>query len=232
MHPRLQTLDEAPTLSAVEQALSAMPDGYPAAIMSLGADMVRREREVYWRTVSRWLDRKSDALLVDHQPMRAVHAGLVWCLFPAARFVYVQRHPADLCVANVMQSYALNDTNAHFLNLESTIDMLDLAYRTWRAAVAALPLDVLVVRYESLAQDPQAEVDRVISFLGQEPETAVKSFIDEAVTGQRITNCSFRQLADPLDAHTLGRWTDYRRELSRVADRLMPLAREMGYEFD
>ena len=231
-HPQLQVLDEAPTLSSVEQTLSRLPPGYPAAIAGLGEEDVGTQRDAYWRIVNGLLKRTPASIFVDHHPMRAVHAALIWRLFPSARIIYVQRHPGDLCVANFMQNYAMNDTNLHFLSMQTTVSAYVDAHRTWQLATGKLPLNVHSLRFEALAHDAAGELARTLEFLGLENDPAVDSFVREAHRGERITRASFRQLANPLDQHMIDRWKDYRRELSQFMGQLMPLAVETGYDFD
>lgn len=169
---------------------------------------------------------------MDHHPMRAIHAALAWRLFPAAKFIYVQRHPADLCIVNFMQNYSMNDTNAHFLSLDSTATAIHLAFQTWQLAARTLPINVLIVRFESLSLNPAEEIGRVIEFIGLEKNDGVDAFINDASLGKRLTRSSFRQLADPLDPHMFGKWQHYRRELACVTKTLVQLAKEMGYDFD
>lgn len=231
-HPGIQVLDEAPTLSAIEQELTALPEGYPAALATLGAEALSEYRALYWQLAERLLKREPTALLVDHHPMRAIHAGLMLRLFPNTRLIYLQRHPADLCLANFMQNYALNDMNAQFLDFVTTIEALAGSVDTWQAARKALQPAVHVVRFESLAADAEAELGAVLEFIGVEKDGSTDTFLEEVRAGKRITRSSYRQLADPLDPHMCGRWRDYRRELSRYMDKLMPLAEAQGYDFD
>ena len=93
-------------------------------------------------------------------------------------------------------------------------------------------MDVLVVRFESLAENAEAEIVRVLQFLGLTEHGAINKLIRDASRGAHATRSSFRQLADPLDPHMHGRWRDYRQQISQFMDRLMPLAQEMGYDFD
>ncbi len=231
-HPGLQVLDEAPTLSAIEQELASLPEGYPAALVGLAGDELAAQRAHYRQLASQLLKRNPDAVLVDHHPMRAIHVGLILRLFPTARFVYVQRHPADLCIANFMQNYALNDTNAQFLDLGTTATTLVDVWETWRSGAKALQPAIHVVRFEALAADAEAAIAAVLDFIDLEKDGSTDAFLTEVRAGERVTRSSYRQLADPLDPHMSGRWRDYRRELSQYMDKLMPLAQAQGYDFD
>ncbi len=99
----------------------------------------------------------------DKTPQNVYGMLLLSAVYPQARFVHIHRHPlnvvASLKAGKVMARHSLIG-----------------AINTWLEAVAivqqfeqAWPDRVLNVGYERLTKDPEAEVNRILAFLGEEP---------------------------------------------------------------
>lgn len=99
----------------------------------------------------------------DKTPQNVYGMLLLSAVYPQARFVHIHRHPlnvvASLKAGKVMARHSLIG-----------------AINTWLEAVAivqqfekAWPERLLNVSYEHLTTDPRGELNRVLTFLGEEP---------------------------------------------------------------
>ena len=118
-HPDIQTVEEQPTINTLERELLDYPGGYPGALAELTAEQLETLRQVYFKALDEYFpDRQPGRILVDKMPMRTVHAGLIWRLFPRARIILNVRHPCDVCLSGFMQQFSLNnDAFANFFSL-------------------------------------------------------------------------------------------------------------------
>lgn len=95
-------------------------------------------------------------------------------LFPAAQFILLDRDPIDLCVSDMLVSWALrpllaecvqHDGAAFLAAVDDCLYAILAVRQNLTHARAAIPDQSIAVRYESLAAAPEAEMGRILSFL-------------------------------------------------------------------
>ncbi len=231
-HPGIQTVEEKPTVDLVESAVAEMPSGYPGALPALSADDVERLRDVYHNAVRRLADPDTDKLLVDKSAGRTVQTGLIWRLFPEAKYIFLLRHPCDACLSGFMQQFSLNnDAFANFFSLDDATRLYDKVVSLWRLFVEVLPIQYHLVRYENLVENVEEEVRGLLEFLEMPWDAKVLDHRRRALERGSITP-SYHQVTEPVYKHARNRWHRYRSYLEPYLDRLAPHVEHFGYSLD
>lgn len=228
-HPDVATLEEKSTIEACAAALE-QTRSYPEAIATLSPDAADRLRTLYHERVLACAPNAAQRRIVDVMPIRAHHAALMWRLFPQARHVFVLRHPCDVVLSNWMQPFTANAANWHFHTLADTVDFYRRAMRCWDAAVAQLPFEHTVLRYEDLVDAPEPRL-RELSTALQLPWNDALLRHDQRVRdgGERVTTSSYHQVAQPVYRSAMDRWRRYRDVLDPHLPALAPLIERFGY---
>ncbi len=229
-HGDIQLVPDASALGAVVSAAGALAKGYPDCLADLDSDALIALRQAYFAQVDRLMERTPGSRLVDNQSINMLHTGLIWRLFPEARLIFVVRHPCDVVLANFMQNYSMNDTNAHFLTLESTVSLYEQVMALWQQYVDELPLAVQTLRYEDLLDGLQSQVDRLLRFIRMQPDAALGEFMLGLRDGARTTASSFRQQSNPFDPQSHDRWRAYVNQLRPYFARLQPYTAYYSYD--
>ena len=144
-------------------------------------------------------------------------------LFPDARFVDVQRHPFDTCLSAFRQRFAIGGSY--------TYDIVDLGryYRGYRRLMRHWSMffrrESHSLVYENLVTDPEPEIRRLLAFLGLEFESACLS---PELTQRMIRTPSSEQVREPMSAHRIGYWRNYREHLLELPGMLQPELRAFG----
>ena len=149
---------------------------------------------------------------VDKMPMNFFYAGFIRRALPQARIVCLRRHPLDACLSNFRQLFALN-----FPYYRYAYDLLDTGryYVQFDRLVAhwrrVLPGALIEVDYESLVASPEAEIRRMLAFVGLEWDAAcLRSEHNPAP----VSTASAVQVRAPIHRAAVGRWQALETELS------------------
>ncbi len=228
-HPRLRTIEEQPTISEVRREISTFPGGYPRALAGLAPARIEHLRSIYFQAVDRFIDRRAGDLFVDKMPLNIVEAGLIWRLFPAAKFIVTVRHPCDVCLSCFMQAFDINDPMANFFSLKDSARLYAEVMELWRRYPRVLPLIHHVVRYEDLVEDLEGEARRLVEFLGLEWDPAVLGYAERAKRRGKIQTPSYHQVTEPIYRRARYRWRRYAEHLRPVMATLAPYIEEFGY---
>jgi len=168
--------------------------------------------------------------VVDKQPLNLLAAPLIHRLFPDAKIVFAQRHPCDVVLSCFMQSFAINDAMASFLDLGDAARLYDLVLTFWERCRDVLPLDVHIVRYEALVEDAEGEMRPLLDFLGLPWDEKVLDNEGAAAGRGHVYTASYSQVQEPIYRRAAGRWERYRAQLAPVLPILAPWAEKMGYD--
>ena len=230
-HPRLQTLDEKPAVTAMEQTFLQITPGRTAPYATLTLEEANRLRAIYFDTAARYLKRDPQRILVDKLPLNTVQAHLIYRVFPQAKVILTIRHPCDVCLSCFMQNFSVNEAMVTFFSLERTAEAYAGVMSLWREYVAVLPIDYHRIRYEDLVADQAGETQRLLTFLGLEWNDNVLRY-DEHARKRDINTPSYHQVTKPIYQDAKYRWKRYQAYMQAVLPILQPYIDYFGYGED
>jgi tetratricopeptide (TPR) repeat protein len=229
-HPDITTAEEQVTISPILDTLKSMPGGFPDSIGNLSNDQVSKLRNLYVNAVHDVVGEERGRILVDKMPIRTVHVGMLWRLFPDARFVFCLRHPCDVVLSNFMQHYAISDANANFYTLADSSRAYSRVMDLWRLYVERLPLRYHIVRYENLVENMKDESRRLFDFLNVPWDPKVLEYRGDLESRGRINTSSYHQVIEPLYTRSRDRWRAYESYFEPLMDQLGPHIEYFGYD--
>lgn len=231
-HPFLATLEEKPTFEACIDQLARHPLGYPRCLDALAPHQLEQLRRIYWERVQHFAGPRDGRMVLDTFPLRTLHIAAIARLFPNARVVFVQRHPADVVLSNWMQEYSLNPANLQFTDLAQGARFYARTMRMWERVRERLPLRVHVLRYEDLVRDTSPTLVALIKFLGLPWNESVLTGHVARARDVRVSTSSYHQVAEPVYDRSIDRWKLYRAQLAPVLPLLADAATRFGSRID
>lgn len=152
-------------------------------------------------------------LVVDKANINADYLGLIHSVFPAARFICVERNPIDTCLSCYFQFLSPNHPHKFDLN--------DLAhyYRQhqrlmshWRSVLPSSSM--LRVPYEQLVAHKEEWIRKILNFAGLEWQPQCLNFNQ---THRPVATASAWQVRQSMYHHSVGRWRHYQKHLGPLA---------------
>lgn len=231
-HPALQSMDERPLFNNLNDQLEEFGVRVPQDLHKLTQADCNELRKGYMVMACAKIERNWQAQLVDKNPMNMLWLPLLYRMFPHARIVRVLRHPCDVLISNYMQNYRSPVTIAMSTSLERLAQAYAIAMRHWQHHFTMLKPSVLVLRYEDLVADPEAQVARLGDYLGLQDPAPMLQFHQHARSKRFIGTPSYTQVLEPIHRQRIGRWLRYRTYLEDVLPILAPVCAELGYSLD
>lgn len=232
-HPHIHAGDELNALHLVESSAAAVlgsqqpfPDCLTAVLDPPHREALGAFRDQYLRLAreSRAID-ENCPWFTDKMPLNETRLGLIRLLFPQSPVVHVVRHPLDVVLSCFMNELTHGKLCA--LAVESAaqhyVAVMDLVTRQ----VDDLGLRYLRIRYEDLVDDPEGELRRVFSLIG---EPWVARCLDFHLSGRVARTASYAQVSQPLYRTSQERWRHYRQHLAPAITILSPLIERLGYQ--
>jgi hypothetical protein len=136
-------------------------------------------------------------------------------ILPNARIIDARREPMACCFSNLKQLFANGQ--------EFTYSFDDIAryYRTYLQLIEhwdrVLPGKILRVEHESVVDDLEGSVRRILDFCGLQFEPAC---IDFHKTARSIRTASSEQVRQPIYREGLDQWKNYQPWLAPLKDAL------------
>ena len=224
-HPAIEGTAELPDMPAIARRLdgrkargdaSLYPECLanlePAALLALGEEYLERAQ------VQRFTDRP---FFIDKLPNNWAHVGLIRLILPNARIIDARRHPLSCGFSNFKQHYARGQRFSY--------DLAEIGayYRDYvtlmRHFDAALPGYVHRVIHEDLVNDPEAEVRRLLDFLGLPFDSACLAFYDNP---RAVRTASSEQVRRPISREGLEQWKAFEPWLDPLKEALGPVLQD------
>jgi hypothetical protein len=226
-HPRIITLEEAPTLGTAYQAFLSDTDAC-ANLGRIGQEEADAWASHYWATVQSRGVNVSGRVFVDKQPAGTLYLPIIARLFPKARILFALRDPRDVVLSCFRQAFQINAMTYAFTDLNEAAACYDACMTFAERARDHLSLAWSDVRHEALVENFDAEVSRILTFLELEPAAAMTDFV-VAAGARAIRTPSAVQVRAGLNRRGIGRWEQYRDELTPILPILAPWVTRWGY---
>jgi len=152
---------------------------------------------------------RDELRVIDKTPVNSDYIGIIYSVFPNARFIYVERDPIDVCLSCYFQEF--------LANMSFSLDLSDLAhyynghrklFKHWQSLLPEK--SILVVRYADLVQDQEAWTRRMLDFIGLEWSDRCLSFHE---TERAVVTASAWQVRQKIYTHAVGRSQAYKKFL-------------------
>jgi tetratricopeptide (TPR) repeat protein len=153
---------------------------------------------------------------IDKAPANYHHVAMIHLILPRARIIDARRNPVATCFSMFKHNYA--DTNLRLAELGRV-------YRYYVALMAhfdrVLPGRIHRVIYEELIADPEAEIRRLLDYLGLPFEENCLRFYE---TGRAVRSPSSEQVRRPISNEGVDRWRKFEPWLGSLLDSLGSVA--------
>jgi len=219
-HSAIDGTLELPHIVALAQRLrrAPQPEGqpFPAVLTTLPAKEFEAFGKRYIEETA--IHRGSAPFFTDKMPNNFRHLGLIKAILPNAKIIDARRNPLDCCVSGFKQlfaegqefSYDLADLGRYYCDYVALMDHWD----------AVMPGAVLRVQHETLLDDFEAEVRRILTYLGLPFEDACLRFHE---TARSVRTASSEQVRRPLNRDGVGQWKAFEAHLGPLREALEPV---------
>jgi tetratricopeptide (TPR) repeat protein len=215
------TTELADILRLVTELQGRDPDAenppYPAMLADLKPEVLRQFGEKYLADTQ--IYRTGKPRFIDKMPNNFRHIGLIHLILPNAKIIDARREPMACCFSNFKQLFASGQ--------EFTYSIEDIAryYRMYEAQMlhwnAVLPGKILKVQHESVVDDLEGNVRRLLDFCGLDFEPACLEFYK---TERSVRTASSEQVRQPIFKEGLDQWRNFEPWLEPLKNALDPLA--------
>lgn len=146
--------------------------------------------------------------LSDKMPNNFMHLGFLQTVLPKASYIYIKRHPLDICLSIYKGFFGSGFTYA--LDLEH----LGYYYRQHHELMAhwreALALPLLEVTYEEFVSDPEGEGRRILGHCGLDWEPECLEFHKRR---NKVITMSAIQVREPVHQKAVDKWRRYEKHI-------------------
>jgi hypothetical protein len=204
---------------------------YPEDLPRLDAEQRATLRQIYWEEHQKHPSWHAAKVFCDKFPLNIVHLGLIATLFPTAKIIYLQRHPADSVLSAFMQDFQPNAAMIHTQDIADCAALYMLVREAYSAQQKALNFPVHALHYEDIVDDFDVEIAATLTYLGLPWNDAVRDFnrIEEKGEARTLTP-SRKQVQRHLYSSAINRWKRYESHLKPILPALLKEAKKMGYE--
>jgi predicted Zn-dependent protease len=187
------------------------------ALSALTAEQLRGFGAQYLASTA--IQRKTQApFFIDKMPNNCLYVGLIQLVLPNAKIIDARRHPLGCCFSVFKQnfargqdfSYDLGDTGRYYRNYVELMAHVD----------AVLPGRVHRVHYESMVQNTEAEVRRLLDYCGLPFEEKCLRFYENE---RAVRTASSEQVRQPIFRDGMDHWKHYEPWLGPLKQALGPV---------
>ncbi len=211
-HPDVYAAGELQNFATVLQQASTSP----IALLST-PDITEHTRNIDWKQLgAAYIESTRPATaghprFTDNLPHNFLYAGFIARALPNARFLCLRRDPLDTCLGNFRQLFELGsgyydysldllDTGRYFIQFDRLMDH-------WNSI---LPGRILDVSYESLVQDPEPSIRKVLEFCGLPWNDAC---LHSEANPAPVNTPHAWQVRAPIYTSAVGRWRHFANQL-------------------
>ena len=141
-------------------------------------------------------------------PLNIIHIGILYRIFPNAKFIISTRDIRDVALSCFFQNFAINDAMAYFLDWDTTQKYLKELLPLGLDILNKYPIEYTLIEYEKLVETPFEHVKRIIEFLGLDWQESIKHY-RRKIKGKNINTPSYARISEKINAKQIQKWKNY-----------------------
>jgi len=218
-HSKIEGTMELPTLPAIKRkihlhCMEHFEESYFQALGRVSASELNIFCQSYLEQ-SAMFRRENTPYFIDKLPHNFEHVGLIHKILPHAIIIDARRHPMDCGLSLFKQyfargsafSYDLHNIGAYYNGYLKIMDHWD----------QNIPGKVLRVQYETLVEDTEAQICKILSHVGADFEEGCLQFYQ---TKRAVRTASSEQVRQPIFKTSMGVWKTVESALEDLSESL------------
>lgn len=201
-HPAIETFEEIPAFARMERYIHRL------GRRSVSAEDVVQGREVYYKTIERFHKKTGTAAFVDKMPITSAHAVFLHKLLPEQKYIFSIRHPYDVVLSCLFQSFNPNITMENFRTFGASCRLYDFTMSQWFSVFSLNHRQVQYVRYETLVNEFEDTMAGTCQFLGVDWDPMILQFAENAQFRPMRTP-SYPQVRAGISIGVQSYWKDF-----------------------
>ncbi|MGH8184201.1 MAG: sulfotransferase, partial [Rhodanobacteraceae bacterium] len=216
-HPQVHGAGEVSDLRDVLAArLGEAPNDWDTRIEELSVDDLRTMGNAY--IVRAWRAAPAATHVINKVPLNYRHIGWIRMILPQARILHACRDPMDSCFSCFTHLFEA-DNLAYTYDLATLGRYYDRYARLMRHWHAVVPDAVLDVHYEDVVADTEAQVRRMLDWLGLPWDPRCLAFHH---TRRFVATASVAQVRRPIYRSSVARWKHFENHLGPLRELVEP----------
>jgi len=219
-HSAVEGTMELPNLITMAAELGSVADArsderpYPGVLERLDAAAACRLGEEYLEETS--IQRKTRRpFFIDKMPNNFLHVGLICLILPNAKIIDARRHPMACCFSAFKMQFS--EGHRFSYDLHEIGDYYRLYVEYMQHFDAVLPGRIHRVHHESMVENTEAEVRRLLDYCGLKFEPDCLKFHENK---RPVRTPSAQQVRRPIYREGLHHWRHFETWLGPLADAL------------
>lgn len=155
--------------------------------------------------------------ITDKMPANYQNIGVIDALMPNAHIIHIMRDPLDTCLSCFFQNFARQPWSFDLANIGRVYAGYRNIMAYWKKKLPAARM--LELRYESVVEDFDGEVRRIIDFIGLPWDPACLDYVENA---KGVGSASKVQVRQPIYQTSVNRWEKYAHHLGPLITEIEP----------
>lgn len=155
---------------------------------------------------------------IDKMPNNFAHIALIQLILPNAKIIDARRHPLACCFSNYKQHFARGQ------NFSYSLEDMGHYYRDYAELMAhfdkVLPQRIHRVHYESLVENTEEQLGKLLEYCGLEFEEQCLRFFENS---RPVRTASSEQVRQPIYKEGVDHWRHYEQWLGPLKTVLGPV---------
>jgi tetratricopeptide (TPR) repeat protein len=216
-HPLVEGTMELPELANVARELTPARN-YPECLAEIAPERLAAWGERYLERC-RPYRRTERPFFIDKMPNNWVHAALIALILPNARIIDARRHAMATCFSTFKQHFARGQNYSY--DLKELGRYYTEYLRLMAALDQALPGRIHRVQYETMVDQTEAELRRLLAYCGLAYDPACLAFHQNP---RPVRTASSEQVRRPIFREGLEHWRNFEPWLGELKQALSTLA--------
>jgi tetratricopeptide (TPR) repeat protein len=206
-HSQIETIEEKPTLDKILEGFLA-DNMALKSLEELSQEEIKDLQVTYLTNRNKYVKNKN-SIIIDKLPLNIIHIGILYRIFPNAKFILSTRDVRDVALSCFFQNFALNDAMANFLDWENTQEYLKELMPLGLSILEKYKIEYIIVEYEKLVESPYKQVKNIIKFLGLDWQESIKNY-RENIKGKNINTPSYAKISKKINTQQTQKWKKYK----------------------
>ncbi len=210
-HSEIQSIEEQPLVAGMLQEFLS-PNKSLQSLEQLTNNEIARLQNLYLDARDAYLqanNKPKSSIIIDKLPLNYIHIGILYRIFPNARFIISTRDLRDVALSCYFQNFSLNAAMVNFLDWQNTVDYLQEIKQLGEHILNHYKLKYVVVEYEKLVEKPFNEIKKILKLLDLDWQESIKNYRQD-IKGRAIKTPSYSRVGQKIDQSQKQKWKNYK----------------------